>query len=240
MTTVLLKSMSESTWDERIYEDNETATNPPDLESIIAREFGYQRPTQITIDDKGGTTLGTPDADVHAVVRKALQSSRNVVIMLYGRPQEDGLTLHCPFTREEATSTEVNFGQSAGESTSPGDVEEVPQTLREALDAISEVRYVAIEEDCDEPSDVAIANAKAVLRAMHDLSSRAYDIYPMSGGEIAIDGGSNGRRIGVFCYPDGRIQYVGWVDGERQEIRRTDDADIPTDFLRRALGQLEL
>ena len=115
----------------------------------------------------------------------------------------------------------------------------MPQTLREALDAISEVRHVAIKEDCDEPSDVAIANAKAVLRAMHDLSPRVYDVYPMSGGEIAIDGGNRGQRIGVFCYPDVRIQYVGWIDGERQE-RRQSNANTPTDFLRRALHQLEL
>ena len=55
---------------------------------------------------------------------------------------------------------------------------------------------------------------------MFDLSPRTYDIYPMGSGEIVIDAGNRGHRIGVFCYPDGRMQYVTLLDNERQDIRQ--------------------
>ena len=74
---------------------------------------------------------------------------------------------------------------------------------------------------------------------MYDLSPQAYDIYPMGGGEIAIDGDVGERRIGVFCYPDGRMQYIGWVNDKRQEVREDSSENIPVDFLRRALNQPE-
>ena len=118
---------------------------------------------------------------VHGIIQRKPQ---NEVFPVRGSRITDAesvLTLYFPFTREEATSTEVNFDQSFRESTSLVGAEEVPQTLREALDAISEVRHVAIKEDCDEPSDVAIANAKAVLRAMHDLSPRGIRCLPHVG-----------------------------------------------------------
>ena len=74
---------------------------------------------------------------------------------------------------------------------------------------------------------------------MFDVSPRIYDIYPMGGGEIVIDAGYGGRRIGVFCYPDGRMQYVGLLDEEPEEVREDSAENIPTDFLRRVLNQLD-
>ena len=111
--------------------------------------------------------------------------------------------------------------------------------LSDALDALYEVKAVALEEECDEPSDLAINNAEAVLRQMFDFSPRIYDIYPMGGGEIVIDAGYGGCRIGVFCYPDGRMQYVGLLDDEPEEVREDSVENIPTDFLRRVLNQLD-
>ena len=74
---------------------------------------------------------------------------------------------------------------------------------------------------------------------MFDMSPRFYDIYPMSGGEIAIDAGERGRRIGVFCYPDGRMQYVVLLDDEREDIREDGIENIPAELLKRALNLLD-
>ena len=116
---------------------------------------------------------------------------------------------------------------------------EVAEMLQEALDALTDIRTVAREEDCEEPSEPAIANARAIIREMFALSERIYDVYPMGGGEIAIDVGNRGRRIGVFCYPDGKVQYVVLLDDERHDIRTDGVNDFPTDLLMRALNQLE-
>lgn len=111
--------------------------------------------------------------------------------------------------------------------------------MQEALDALADIRTIALEEDCEEPSGPAIANARTLIREMFALSARTYDVYPMSGGEIAIDVGNRGRRIGVFCYPDGKVQYVVLLDDERYDIRTDGVNDLPTALLMRALNQLE-
>lgn len=172
---------------------------------------------------------------------------------------------YCPFILERTAFTQENPPEPARESTVPEymdniplalrealnaiaeigttavtkEMENIPLALREALDAIAEIETTAEEEDCDPPSRLAISNTEVILRVMYDLAPQTYDIYPMGGGEIAIDGDVGERRIGVFCYPDGRIQYIGWVDDKRQEVREDSSENIPVDFLRRALNQPE-
>ena len=111
--------------------------------------------------------------------------------------------------------------------------------LEAALDELEAIAEAAREDDCLEPTQTAIDNADLLLKTLYDISSRRYDIYPMSGGEIVIDGGSRGRRIGVFCYPDGRVLYVGWVDGVRQKVSKHGVANLPRIFLKKALSQLD-
>ena len=74
---------------------------------------------------------------------------------------------------------------------------------------------------------------------MFTLSPRPYDIYPMVGGEIAIDAGNHGRRLGVFCYPDGSMQYVSLLGNNSEEVRQDGISSIPVDFLRRFLSQTD-
>lgn len=94
--------------------------------------------------------------------------------------------------------------------------------LQEALDALANVREWAAEDGCDEPSDLAIANADTMLRAMYNMSPRVYDVYAMGDGEVVIDGmGLKCRRVGVFCYNDGRVQVVGWKNGMRDHVSDT-------------------
>ena len=111
--------------------------------------------------------------------------------------------------------------------------------LDAALDELESIVETAEEDDCLQPTPLAIENADFLVKALYNISSRRYDIYPMSGGEIVIDGGNRGRRIGVFCYPNGRVLYVGWVDGVRRKVSKDGVADVPQEFLNKALAQLD-
>ena len=117
--------------------------------------------------------------------------------------------------------------------------DEVPPALRDALEELAGIKEVAREDDCEEPTETAINNAKFLLPKIYEFSPRTYDIYPMGGGEVVIDGGNRGHRIGVFCYSDGRVLYVGWENGERRMIRKSGTSDIPYDLLLSALSQLD-
>ena len=107
-----------------------------------------------------------------------------------------------------------------------------------AMEDLQRVKQDAAEEGWPAPSQVGIGKAEEILRAMYEISPLRYDIYPMDEGEVVIDGGNLGHRIGVFCYPDGHVLYIGWVDGSRQRFRGERTDDIPHDFLRSALSQL--
>ncbi|MCY4652301.1 MAG: hypothetical protein OXC95_03965 [Dehalococcoidia bacterium] len=109
--------------------------------------------------------------------------------------------------------------------------------LNAALEDLDGVIDEAREDGYTEPTPQAIDNARLLVKAMYDIRPMRYDIYPMDEGEVVIDGGSE-RRIGVFCYPDRSVLYIGWADGERVRIRRDDSKDIPHEFLTLALRQL--
>ena len=116
---------------------------------------------------------------------------------------------------------------------------DVPASLQEAMAVISNIKEVALDDGCVEPSDIAVSNAKFVLEAMFNVSQQSYDIYPMDDGEIAIDIGNHGNRIGVFCYPDGKMQYVVSLNHEQLDIRKDGVWDIPIAELRCAFSQLD-
>ena len=111
--------------------------------------------------------------------------------------------------------------------------------LEGALNDLAEIESEAQDAGYAMPSSLAVSGARYVVQAMHRIRSLRYHIYPMPDGEIAIDGGERGTRIGVFCYPDGEVQYVGWVNGECVEEQSSEARQIPSDFLRRALSELE-
>ena len=109
--------------------------------------------------------------------------------------------------------------------------------LNAALKDLDGVIDEAREDGYPDPAPQAIENARLLVEAMYDIRPMRYDIYPMDDGEVAIDGGDK-RRIGVFCYPDGSVLYIGWTDGKRVRIRCDDPKDIPYEFLNLALNQL--
>ncbi len=115
----------------------------------------------------------------------------------------------------------------------PADLTDLDAALEDLAGVIDEAR----EDGYPDPTPQAMDNARLLVKTMYDIRPIRYDIYPMDDGEVAIDGGDK-RRIGVFCYPDGSVLYIGWADGERVRIRANAPEDIPYDFLKLALHQL--
>ena len=111
--------------------------------------------------------------------------------------------------------------------------------LEAALNDLTELESEARDAGYLIPSSIAINSARYLVNEMHRIRPLRYHIYPMPDGEVAIDGGEQGTRIGVFCYPDGEIQYIGWVNGECVEEHSTEVRRIPSGFLLRALSELE-
>lgn len=149
-------------------------------------------------------------------------------VLLVQPPVEEGLMV-------SADSSDSALPQVSKGMVFYGDLSD----LEAALDELESIVEAAEEDDCLEPTPLAIENADFLVKALYHISPRRYDIYPMSGGEIVIDGGNQGRRIGVFCYPDGRVLYVGWVDDVRQKVSKDSVADVPHEFLNQALTQLD-
>ena len=254
MTTVLPGSESVSMVERGVYEVNESGTTLPYFAEQILEGLGYRRLWSTGIDENTRTAIEQSENDLQSggyglrfwtrqepglvrlhVMRPAFPGYEAATTLLSQDPE-----VHFSFPLWELTSPEDDdVDQATGGSSSVGSSEGIHQMLRDALDALYEVKTVALKEDCDEPSDLAVNNAEAVLRQMFKLSARVYDIYPMGGGEIAIDAGNRGIRIGVFCYPDGRTQYVVLLDDERRDIREDGVRNIPIDLLNRALNQLD-
>ena len=254
MTVVLHRSESVSTVEIGVYEDNESVTTLPDVAEQILLGLEHPRLRTTRMEENTRTAIEHSEEDLQSeghvwrlwtrvepgslrlqALKLAFLEHRAAATLL---PQDREIHLSFPFG--ELTSPEDSaFDQPPGDSSSVATSEGVNQMLQDALDALYEVKTVAREEDCDEPSDLGINNAEAVLRQVFKLSARVFDVYPMGGGEVAIDAGNRGRRMGVFCYPDGRVQYVVLLDGERLDIREDGVQHIPIDLLNRALNQLD-
>ena len=203
--------------------ENEAARTAVELSEVALQPLGYGQ--EILTEEEPGQVGGK--------IRELLFPAYQAPVT--GLPQGSGV--YFLFVSRGVTSLGYDIYDEF--TSSPSTTEDIPEMLRDALSALSDVKLVAREEDCDEPSDLATSNAEVVLRKMFDLSPRTYDIYPMGGGEIVIDAGNWGRRIGVFCYPDGRMQYVTLLDNEQKDIREDGVENIPIDLLNRVLHQLD-
>ena len=159
-------------------------------------------------------------------------------ITLMGQSVSDVLLVYSPMEDRHIANPESSdsaLPQVSGGTVFYGDFPD----LEAALDELESIVEVAKADDCLEPTPLAIENAGLLVKTLYDISPRRYDIYPMSEGEIVIDGGNRGRRIGVFCYPDGRVLYVGWVDEIRQKVSEHGVAHVPHEFLKKVLSQLD-
>ena len=110
--------------------------------------------------------------------------------------------------------------------------------LAAALQELARIVDEAREEGYPEPEPVAIYNARLLVKRMYQLLPQRYDIYPTADGEIVIDGGTSARRFFAFCYSNGDVLYIGWVDGERHRERTSVEEDFAMPFLEKVLHQL--
>ena len=121
--------------------------------------------------------------------------------------------------------------------THPG--EPADTAMSDALIDLGEVETEAQEEDWPMPSAAAFRNAQGLVRAMHDISPRRFEVYPTPDGAIAIDApGGYRRSVIVFCDSDGSA-LCSVMDGRHRRARYSDAAGLPDGFVRDALVELD-
>ena len=251
MTPVLYRASSESLSRKEAI-DSTVGTGLPEVVPTIFRDIDPEHPTLIMIDSgvwdstyDSETLLTVVDPDHRAIVRRDS-------VMVYGghiatlcfpcvgneqRVPGARLSPSAP-TILKVTPAETHHKPPTADSMSLPELDESHAALREAIGTLSRVKELALEDECEEPSTLAISNAGAVLKAMFAISPQLYDIYPMGGGEIAIDGAGLGWRVGVFCYSDNSVQYVGWLEGDRRQVHSIGVENIPVNFLYRVLHKI--
>ena len=112
--------------------------------------------------------------------------------------------------------------------------------LSEMLDDLNGAIEEAREEEFPIPSQVAMANAGRLLSEMHQILPRRFEIYPTPDGEIAIDAATgHGRSVILLCDSEGGALCLANLLSSHQRMSYTSISDLPDDFLRKALAELE-
>ena len=109
-------------------------------------------------------------------------------------------------------------------------------SLRDLEDATEEAR----EECFPEPSQLALDNAKLLLRDLYRLRPCRLETYPTPDGEIAlVVPGPRGRSVLVLCDSDGGVLCSVNLNGQHRRARYSDVATLPDGFIREALSDLD-
>ncbi len=112
--------------------------------------------------------------------------------------------------------------------------------LYDALRDLEEARIEAREEKFPIPSDIAIGNARRLLRAMYMILPRRFEVYPTPDGGIAIDvRGGQGYAALLLCESDGGVLCLVSMNGVHRRARYSDAHTLPDGFVREALLELE-
>ena len=119
--------------------------------------------------------------------------------------------------------------------------EPFPSELAEAFAELDDIPAYAAEIEVETPSEVAIDNARRLLKSLYRIAPRRYSVYPTTGGGIAIDArGPKGYIMVLECESDGGALCV--VSTYRESHRRARYAStrrLPDAFVREALADLE-
>ncbi len=111
--------------------------------------------------------------------------------------------------------------------------------LRAALDDLLQASQEAREEGFPVPSELALANARYLLRAAFKYARRRYEVYPTPDGEIAIDAsGGRGRSVLLLCGSDGGVLCLVNMNGKLRRARFSDAVSLPDGFVCEALDEL--
>lgn len=115
------------------------------------------------------------------------------------------------------------------------------QDLLAALEDFCQAPREAREEGYPIPSDLALANARFLLRAVFKCARRRYEVYPTPDGEIAIDAsGGHGRSVLLLCESDGGVLCLVNINGKLRRARFSDALRLPDGFVREALDEMAL
>ena len=117
--------------------------------------------------------------------------------------------------------------------------EDVPAPLAEALRDLNEINDEADEEGIARPSELAIANADRLLRAIYGILPRQYLVELLPEGVIAIriPGGFR-RSVALLCESDGGALCSVNMKGKHRRKRYPHTDQLPDRFIREALNEL--
>jgi len=112
--------------------------------------------------------------------------------------------------------------------------------LYAALQDLVEATEEASEENFPPPSEIAVSNARRLIKEMYGISRRRFEVYPTPDGEIAIDApGGHGRSVLLLCDSEGGALCLVNMNGERRRARYSTTEMLPDGFVREALAELE-
>ncbi len=111
-----------------------------------------------------------------------------------------------------------------------------PPELVEALRDLHKLRRVAEEDGDVLPEKEALDRAESLLRAMFQVPSQSYDVYPLPDGDIAIDADTpRGTKVVIVSDHDGSARCLTYIDGQSDSREYGDPSVIPDSFIKEAL-----
>ena len=113
------------------------------------------------------------------------------------------------------------------------------EDLVDALRDLQEINDEADEEGMPPPSELAIANADRLIRAIYDILPRQYLVELLPEGVIAITvPGGFRRSVILLCESKGGALCSVNMNGEHRRKRYPHADQLPDRFLREALSEL--
>ena len=111
--------------------------------------------------------------------------------------------------------------------------------LPDAFVDLSHAAVEAEEEGFAIPSDLALSNAKRILREMYEIAPQRFEVYPTPDAEIAIRALAPRRSVILLCKPEGgALCLVNLKSGRRRKSYAPTDT-LPDSFLKKALLDLK-
>ena len=111
---------------------------------------------------------------------------------------------------------------------------------QEALGELRSIGKTALEEDFPLPNEVAIKNARRLLRELFGISRRRYVIYPTPDGEVAIDApNGKGKSVLVLCDSRGEVLCIANLGWRHRYVRYKDVSMLPNSFVTKSLRKLK-
>ena len=108
---------------------------------------------------------------------------------------------------------------------------EIMRELEEAAEEAADMGYPS-------PSDLAVSNAKLLLRKMYQIVPRRFEVYPTPDAEIAIDAPGDGGSLVMLCDSNGGVLCMANFRNEHHTRSYTTTDALPDGFVTEALAAL--